>query len=96
MIIEKHYGCPMDIEWAKDGDSGEIFIVQARPETVKSRQDKNHMERYVINSKGAKVLTEGRSIGQRVGSGKVRIVTNLTEMSKVQDGDVLVSGYDGP
>lgn len=96
MIIEKHYGCPMDIEWAKDGDSGEIFIVQARPETVKSRQDKNHMERYVINSKGAKVLTEGRSIGQRVGSGKVRIVTNLTEMSKVQDGDVLVSDMTDP
>ena len=65
-------------------------------ETVKSRQDKNHMERYVINSKGAKVLTEGRSIGQRVGSGKVRIVTNLTEMSKVQDGDVLVSDMTDP
>ncbi|WP_114801123.1 phosphoenolpyruvate synthase [Moraxella canis] len=96
MIIEKHYGCPMDIEWAKDGDSGEIFIVQARPETVKSRQDKNHMERYVIDSKGAKVLTEGRSIGQRVGSGKVRIVTNLNEMSKVQDGDVLVSDMTDP
>ncbi|USZ14564.1 phosphoenolpyruvate synthase [Moraxella sp. FZFQ2102] len=96
MIIEKHYGQPMDIEWAKDGDTGEIFIVQARPETVKSRQDKNHMERYVINSKGAKVLTEGRSIGQRVGGGKVRIVTNLNEMSKVQDGDVLVSDMTDP
>ncbi|OAV02068.1 MULTISPECIES: phosphoenolpyruvate synthase [Moraxella] len=96
MIIEEHYGCPMDIEWAKDGDSGEIFIVQARPETVKSRQDKNHMERYVIDSIGAKVLTEGRSIGQRVGSGKVRIVTNLNEMSKVQDGDVLVSDMTDP
>ncbi|OAU94480.1 phosphoenolpyruvate synthase [Moraxella catarrhalis] len=96
IIIEKHYGCPMDIEWAKDGDSGEIFIVQARPETVKSRQDKNHMERYVIDSIGAKVLTEGRSIGQRVGSGKVRIVTNLNEMSKVQDGDVLVSDMTDP
>ncbi|MFB6349628.1 phosphoenolpyruvate synthase [Moraxella sp. ZJ142] len=96
MIIERHYGCPMDIEWAKDGDSGEIFIVQARPETVKSRQDKNHMERYVIDSKGAKVLTEGRSIGQRVGSGKVRIVTSLNEMSKVEDGDVLVSDMTDP
>ncbi len=96
LIIEKHYGQPMDIEWAKDGDTGEIFIVQARPETVKSRQDKNHMERYIINSKGAKVLTEGRSIGQRVGSGKVRIVTNLNEMSKVQDGDVLVSDMTDP
>lgn len=96
LIIEKHYGQPMDIEWAKDGDTGEIFIVQARPETVKSRQDKNHMERYIINSKGAKVLTEGRSIGQRVGSGKVRIVTSLNEMSKVQDGDVLVSDMTDP
>ncbi|MDO4897262.1 MAG: phosphoenolpyruvate synthase [Moraxella sp.] len=96
LIIEKHYGCPMDIEWAKDGDTGEIFIVQARPETVKSRQDKGMMERYVINSKGAKVLSEGRSIGQRVGAGKVRIVHNLAEMSKVQDGDVLVSDMTDP
>lgn len=96
LIIEKHYGCPMDIEWAKDGDTGELFIVQARPETVKSRQDKTNMERYVINSKGAKVLCEGRSIGQRVGAGKVRIVTNLNEMSKVQDGDVLVSDMTDP
>lgn len=96
IIIEKHYGCPMDIEWAKDGDTGEIFIVQARPETVKSRQDKGTMERYVINSKGAKVLTEGRSIGQRIGAGKVRVVHNLAEMSKVQDGDVLVSDMTDP
>lgn len=96
LIIEKHYGCPMDIEWAKDGDTNELFIVQARPETVKSRQDKTSMERYVINSKGVKVLCEGRSIGQRVGAGKVRIVTNLNEMSKVQDGDVLVSDMTDP
>ena len=96
LIIEEHYGCPMDIEWAKDGDSGEIFIVQARPETVKSRQDKGSMERYLIDSKGAKVLTEGRSIGQRIGAGKVRVVTNLNEMSKVEDGDVLVSDMTDP
>lgn len=96
MIIEKHYGQPMDIEWAKDGDTGEIFIVQARPETVKSRQDKGVMERYVINSKGEKILCEGRSIGQRIGAGKVRIVHNLAEMSKVQDGDVLVSDMTDP
>ncbi len=96
VIIEKHYGCPMDVEWAKDGDTGEIFIVQARPETVKSRQDKGSMERYVINSKGAKVLTEGRSIGQRIGAGKVRVVSTLSEMSKVQDGDVLVSDMTDP
>ncbi|UNU73259.1 phosphoenolpyruvate synthase [Moraxella nasovis] len=96
IIIEKHYGCPMDIEWAKDGDTGELFIVQARPETVKSRQDKSSMERYVIQSKGAKVLCEGRSIGQRIGAGKVRIVTSLAQMSKVQDGDVLVSDMTDP
>ncbi len=96
MIIEKHYGQPMDIEWAKDGDTGEIFIVQARPETVKSRQDKNSMERYIIDSKGAKVLAEGRSIGDRIGSGKVRIVTHLNEMNKVEDGDVLVSDMTDP
>ena len=96
MTIEKHYGQPMDIEWAKDGDSGEIFIVQARPETVKSRQDSNVMERYVIDTTGAKVLCEGRSIGQRIGAGKVRIISNLSEMDKVQDGDVLVSDMTDP
>ncbi|MDN6275907.1 MAG: phosphoenolpyruvate synthase [Psychrobacter sp.] len=96
VTIEKHYGQAMDIEWAKDGDSGEIFIVQARPETVKSRQDSNVMERYVIDTKGAKVLCEGRSIGQRIGAGKVRIVTSLDEMDKVEDGDVLVSDMTDP
>ncbi|HCN18343.1 MAG: phosphoenolpyruvate synthase [Psychrobacter sp.] len=96
VTIEKHYGQAMDIEWAKDGDSGEIFIVQARPETVKSRQDSNVMERYVIDTTGAKVLCEGRSIGQRIGSGKVRIVSNLNEMDKVQEGDILVSDMTDP
>ncbi|WP_169391362.1 MULTISPECIES: phosphoenolpyruvate synthase [Psychrobacter] len=96
MTIEKHYGQAMDIEWAKDGDTNEIFIVQARPETVKSRQDSNIMERYVINTKDAKVLCEGRSIGQRIGAGKVRIVDNLNEMDKVQAGDILVSDMTDP
>ena len=96
VTIEQHYGHAMDIEWAKDGDSGEIFIVQARPETVKSRQDSNVMERYVIDTTGAKVLCEGRSIGQRIGSGKVRIVTHLNEMDKVEEGDVLVSDMTDP
>ncbi|MDE4453679.1 phosphoenolpyruvate synthase [Psychrobacter sp. DAB_AL62B] len=96
MTIEKHYGRAMDIEWAKDGDSDKIFIVQARPETVKSRQDSNVMERYVINTTGAKVLCEGRSIGQRIGAGKVRIVNSLNEMDKVQEGDVLVSDMTDP
>ncbi|MCD1279339.1 phosphoenolpyruvate synthase [Psychrobacter sp. CCUG 69069] len=96
VTIEKHYGQAMDIEWAKDGDTNEIFIVQARPETVKSRQDSNVMERYVIDTTGAKVLCEGRSIGQRIGSGKVRIVSNLNEMDKVQEGDILVSDMTDP
>lgn len=96
LIIEQHYGCPMDIEWAKDGDTGEIFIVQARPETVKSRQDKNQMERYLIDSQGQKVLCEGRSIGQKVGAGKVRVVKDLSDMHKVAKGDVLVSDMTDP
>ena len=96
ITIEKHYGQPMDIEWAKDGDSGKLFIVQARPETVKSRQDRNVMERYLIQSKDAKVICEGRSIGQRVGSGKVRVVNSIHEMDKVQIGDVLVSDMTDP
>lgn len=96
LTIEKHYGQPMDIEWAKDGDTGEIFIVQARPETVKSRQDRNVMERYLIQSHNSKVLCEGRSIGQRIGSGKVRIVNSIHEMEKVQAGDVLVSDMTDP
>ncbi|MGB3111194.1 MAG: phosphoenolpyruvate synthase [Psychrobacter alimentarius] len=96
MTIEKHYGQAMDIEWAKDGDTNEIFIVQARPETVKSRQDSNVMERYIIDTSNAKILCEGRSIGQRIGSGKVRIVTNLNEMDKVEEGDVLVSDMTDP
>ena len=96
MTIEKHYGQAMDIEWAKDGDTNEIFIVQARPETVKSRQDSNVMERYIIDTTNAKILCEGRSIGQRIGSGKVRIVTNLNEMDKVEEGDVLVSDMTDP
>lgn len=96
VTIEKHYGQAMDIEWAKDGDNGKIYIVQARPETVKSRQDSNIMERYVIDTAKAKVLCEGRSIGQRIGAGKVRIVDNLNEMDKVEDGDILVSDMTDP
>ncbi len=95
LIIENHYGQPMDIEWAKDGDDGQIYIVQARPETVKSRQNVGTMERYLLKQK-ATVLCEGRSIGQRIGSGKVRIVHSIKEMDKVQDGDVLVSDMTDP
>ncbi|CBL45268.1 Phosphoenolpyruvate synthase [gamma proteobacterium HdN1] len=94
VIIEKHYGHPVDVEWAKDGDDGKLYIVQARPETVKSRQS-NTMERYLLNEKG-KVLVEGRSIGHKIGSGKVRIINNLREMDKVQPGDVLVTDMTDP
>ncbi|MFB2538133.1 MULTISPECIES: phosphoenolpyruvate synthase [unclassified Acinetobacter] len=95
MIIEQHYGMPMDIEWAKDGDDGLLYIVQARPETVKSRQNVGSMERYLLKQQGT-VLCEGRSIGQRIGSGPVRIVNSIAEMDKVQDGDVLVSDMTDP
>ncbi len=95
MIIEKHYKCPMDIEWAKDGDDGKLYIVQARPETVKSRSSANVMERYLLKEKGT-VLVEGRAIGQRIGAGKVRIIKDVSEMDKVQPGDVLVSDMTDP
>jgi pyruvate,water dikinase len=95
LIIEKHYGTPMDIEWAKDGDDQQLYIVQARPETVKSRQNAGTMERYLLKQRGT-VLCEGRSIGQRIGSGKVRIVTSIKEMDRVQPGDVLVSDMTDP
>ncbi|MEE2731964.1 MAG: phosphoenolpyruvate synthase [Pseudomonadota bacterium] len=94
MIIEKHYNHPVDVEWARDGDDGKLYIVQARPETVKSRQT-NVMERYLLKEKG-KVLVEGRSIGHRIGSGAVKLVTSLREMDKVQAGDVLVTDMTDP
>lgn len=95
LIIEQHYGRPMDIEWAKDGDDGKLYIVQARPETVKSRSSGNVMERYLLKEKG-KVLVEGRAIGQRIGAGPVKVIHDVSEMDKVQPGDVLVSDMTDP
>ncbi|HBP1362377.1 TPA: phosphoenolpyruvate synthase [Pseudomonas aeruginosa] len=95
MIIEKHYGRPMDIEWAKDGDDGKLYIVQARPETVKSRASATVMERYLLKEKGT-VLVEGRAIGQRIGAGQVKVINDVSEMDKVQPGDVLVSDMTDP
>ncbi|WP_171341455.1 phosphoenolpyruvate synthase [Vibrio coralliilyticus] len=95
MIIEKHYQRPMDIEWAKDGIDGKLYIVQARPETVCSQSEQNVIERYELNNK-AEVLVEGRAIGQRIGSGSVRLVDSLDQMSLVQDGDVLVTDMTDP
>ncbi|RJG08588.1 phosphoenolpyruvate synthase [Pseudomonas cavernicola] len=95
LIIEKHYQRPMDIEWAKDGDDGKLYIVQARPETVKSRTSANVMERYLLKETGT-VLVEGRAIGQKIGAGKVRVINDIAEMDKVQPGDVLVSDMTDP
>ncbi|HHC6581139.1 TPA: phosphoenolpyruvate synthase [Vibrio parahaemolyticus] len=95
MIIEKHYQRPMDIEWAKDGIDGKLYIVQARPETVCSQTEQNVIERYELNNK-ADVLVEGRAIGQRIGKGPVRLVDSLDQMSLVQEGDVLVTDMTDP
>lgn len=95
LIIEQHYGRPMDIEWAKDGNTGELLIVQARPETVRSRDNQQVMERFHLNDQG-KTLIEGRAIGQRIGSGPVRIVSDLSQMDQVQQGDVLVADMTDP
>ncbi len=95
ITIEQHYGRPMDIEWAKDGDDGELYIVQARPETVRSQNSAAVMERYLLKEKG-KVLIEGRSIGHRIGSGPVRVVDSLEQMHDVQPGDVLVTDMTDP
>ena len=92
--IEDHYGRPMDIEWALDGNDGQLYIVQARPETVQSRQGQV-LERYQLKETGP-VLTEGRSIGQKIGAGQARIMRSLEEMDKVQEGDVLVTDMTDP
>ncbi|MFT3757141.1 MAG: phosphoenolpyruvate synthase [Pseudoxanthomonas sp.] len=95
LIIEKHYGRPMDIEWAKDGVSGKLFIVQARPETVKSRAKATQIERYTLQQRGD-VIAEGRAIGQKIGAGVARVVRSLDDMSRVQPGDVLVADMTDP
>lgn len=91
--IEKHYGRPMDIEWAKDGHNGRLYIVQARPETVRSNQQV--MERYQLKDQG-QVLVEGRAIGHRIGAGSVKVIHNLSEMDRIQPGDVLVTDMTDP
>ena len=94
-VIEKHYGRPMDIEWGKDGSDGQLYILQARPETVKSQAEGKVEHRYRLKSQGT-VLAEGRAIGQKIGTGPVRLVTSLSEMDKVQAGDVLVTDMTDP
>ena len=95
MVIEQHYGRAMDIEWGKDGVDGELYILQARPETVKSQSAGKTEVRYKLKGKGA-VLASGRAIGQKVGTGPVRLVHNISEMDKVQPGDVLVTDMTDP
>jgi pyruvate,water dikinase len=95
LTIEKHYGRPMDIEWAKDGDDGLLYIVQARPETVKSRESNTSLERYLLQEK-SKILCEGRAIGQRIGAGPVRVINDISQMEHVQVGDVLVTDMTDP
>ena len=95
LVIEQHYGRPMDIEWAKDGHTGKLYIVQARPETVKSRSKTTQIERYHLSARGP-VLVEGRSIGHRIGAGKARVVRGIDEMNQFQAGDVLVADMTDP
>ncbi len=95
LIIEAHYGRPMDIEWGKDGLDGQLYILQARPETVKSQQKGQAEQRFTLKARGA-VLAEGRAIGQKIGAGPVRLVHNISEMDRVQPGDVLVTDMTDP
>ncbi|MEZ7276033.1 phosphoenolpyruvate synthase [Pseudoalteromonas sp. 68 DY56-GL68] len=95
VIIENHYGRPMDIEWAKDGNDGKLYIVQARPETVRSNEDANVMERFQLNGTST-VVAEGRAIGHKIGSGTVRVLDSIDEMDKVQQGDILVTDMTDP
>ena len=95
VTIEKHYGRPMDIEWAKDGTDGEIYILQARPETVRSRDEGRVLERFSLRERG-ELLVTGRSVGGRVGAGAVRVVENASQMERVRAGDVLVTDMTDP
>ncbi len=95
LVIEQHYGRPMDIEWGKDGQDGLLYILQARPETVKSQSNGQAELRYKLKGTGP-VLAEGRAIGQKIGTGPVRLVHNIAEMDKVQPGDVLVTDMTDP
>ena len=94
LTIEQHYGCPMDIEWGKDGATGELYILQARPETVQSRSGRT-VQRFMLKSSGT-VLAQGRSIGQRIGAGTARIIASVKDIERVRPGDVLVADMTDP
>lgn len=95
VIIEQHYGRPMDIEWAKDGIDGKLYIVQARPETVQSNKNSQSVERFSLAQK-SEVIASGRAIGQRIGAGVARVLNDISEMDQVQPGDVLVTDMTDP
>ncbi len=95
MIIEQHYGRAMDIEWAKDGNDGKLYIVQARPETVRSREDVQLIERYHLKTKGD-VISEGRAIGHKIGSGVAKVLASIEDMDQIEPGDVLVTDMTDP
>lgn len=94
-IIEDHYQRPMDIEWAKDGNDGKLYIVQARPETVRSREDSQVIEHFTLNGT-AKLIAEGRAIGHKIGSGTAKVLASIEEMDKIEPGDVLVTDMTDP
>jgi pyruvate,water dikinase len=98
VMIEEHYGCPMDIEWAKDGNDGKLYIVQARPETVQSRRQNAHaIEKYSLDStNNLRILTSGRAIGDKIGSGSVKVIHNVLEFSFFHQGDILVADTTTP
>ena len=95
LIIEEHYKKPMDIEWGKDGSTGKIYILQARPETVQSRAGRT-IQRFTLKSSPSKIVASGRSIGQRIGAGPARVIRDVKEMARVQSGDVLVADMTDP
>src|SRR5439155_179703 len=92
--IEEHYQRPMDIEWAKDGADGKIYILQARPETVKSRKSAEGQERFLLKQK-SEVLASGRAIGHKIGAGIVRVVKDASEMGRIKPGDIIVTDMTG-
>jgi pyruvate,water dikinase len=94
VIIEQHYDRPMDIEWGKDGSDGKIYILQARPETVQSRSGRS-IQRFTLKNRSA-ILSRGRSIGQKIGSGKAKVINSVDEMGRIHAGDVLVSDMTDP
>jgi pyruvate,water dikinase len=100
LVIEEHYQRPMDIEWAKDGATGKLYIVQARPETVKSRARATQIERFHLRQDPSKpranILAEGRSIGQKIGAGKARVIRSIKDMNRVEPGDVLIADMTDP